>query len=100
MEEFLIDCISVKSESDFWNTYLQSVKPQGAYLFGRNLDALWDALSGGGPGCPESTGKCSLRFLHSHKLKVIRDGNFFNSLVKIQADLETEGYNDISIAFE
>lgn len=47
-----IDCAGVLSEEEFWQRYLDSTKPSAPRDFGRNLDAFWDAISGGGPGYP------------------------------------------------
>lgn len=41
------------SESGFWSHYIEVVKAEGIGYFGRNLDTLWDALSGCGPGAPK-----------------------------------------------
>ena len=41
------------SESAFWSHYIEVVKAEGIGYFGRNLETLWDALSGCGPGAPE-----------------------------------------------
>lgn len=52
MRTILIDCEGVTSVSDFWQRYVDAANPQGADLFGRNLDAFWDAIEHGGPGWP------------------------------------------------
>jgi RNAse (barnase) inhibitor barstar len=48
MREFIIDCSKLNDEADFWAAYLLTTQPEGTQLFGRNFDALWDALSAGG----------------------------------------------------
>lgn len=48
-----IDCRGIDSTASFWERYVQAVVPENCVHFGRNLDALWDALSGGGPGWPD-----------------------------------------------
>ncbi|MDP9836913.1 ribonuclease inhibitor [Neorhizobium huautlense] len=48
-----IDCRGIDSTASFWERYVEVVGPENCVDFGRNLDALWDALSGGGPGWPD-----------------------------------------------
>ena len=83
--EFVINCSDVTSRDQFWSAYVDEVQPQGALLFGRNLEAFWDAVSGGGPGWP---GKCVLRFTHSERLAQIDGGRFFEGLKRIAAEAE------------
>jgi RNAse (barnase) inhibitor barstar len=52
MKTIIVDCKGVRSEVDFWQRYLDAARPKDAQLFGRNLDAFWDAIEGGGPGWP------------------------------------------------
>lgn len=66
-DDITIDCRTVKSGDDFWAAYVAAV-PDGAHGFGRDLDALWDALDGGGPGWP---GECTVRLQHFAALKRI-----------------------------
>ena len=54
MRTVLIDCAGVKTADEFWQLYLTQVQPAGAALFGRNLDAFWDAVESGGPGWPNA----------------------------------------------
>ncbi|WP_414713012.1 barstar family protein [Sphingopyxis sp.] len=68
MRTILIDCEGVTSASDFWQRYIDAANPQGASLFGRNLDAFWDAIEHGGPGCP---GKVRLVFANSAGLAAV-----------------------------
>jgi len=42
------------STDEFWQRYLTAAQPDGAAFFGRNLDAFWDAVEGGGPGWPNA----------------------------------------------
>jgi ribonuclease inhibitor len=65
MRAILIDCEGATSASDFWQRYVDAAKPQGADLFGRNLDAFWDAIEHGGPGWP---GDVKLVFINSAAL--------------------------------
>jgi len=69
MREVVVDCSGVGSTDEFWQRYLDAAKPEGAAMFGRNLDAFWDAIENGGPGWP---GKVSLVFTHSAKLSDLR----------------------------
>jgi Barstar (barnase inhibitor) len=84
MQNFIIDCSQIKTETDFWKQYLFTVQPEGMEFFGRNLDAFWDALSGGGPGW---TGESSVTFINTNNLKGIDAGHFYNRLKKIEGDL-------------
>jgi hypothetical protein len=62
----LVDCAGVRSADEFWQLYLDAAKPEGATLFGRNLDAFWDAIEGAGPGWP---GEAKLIFANSADLE-------------------------------
>lgn len=66
-----IDCHGVDSMAMFWDRYVEAVGMENCIHFGRNLDALWDALSGGGPGWPEVD---RLVFSNSKDLLKIADG--------------------------
>jgi ribonuclease inhibitor len=77
-----IDCAGIRTEAEFWQRYLDLVRPQGADIFGRNLDAFDDALSGG-PGFP---GSVQVRFTHTSHLRTLRDGAFLAALVDIAAE--------------
>lgn len=75
-----VDCRDVKSEAEFWERYVWIVRPEGAAIFGRNLDAFWDAVSDEGPGWP---GECEVRFINSGELARLRDGKFVEALEEI-----------------
>lgn len=77
-----VDCASVANENDFWNCYVTAANPDGSEIFGRNLDAFWDAVNGG-PGWP---GVCQLRFINCRSIKGIRDGQFYEALCDIARD--------------
>ena len=77
MRSFTIDCGSLKDEASFWQAYIDAVSPEGAKIFGRNLDAFWDAISGGGPGWP---GECELHIVNTEPLKTFRNGSFYKAL--------------------
>jgi RNAse (barnase) inhibitor barstar len=83
MSTIVVDCAAVHSEGDLWAAYLDAAKPEGAELFGRNLDAFWDAVSAGGPGWP---GECELRFVNTHTLAPLRGGGFLAARKQIAAD--------------
>lgn len=72
MREVVIDCSGIGSIEEFWQRYLDAAKPEGASIFGRNLDAFWDAIEGGGPGWP---GEVTLVFMHSDQLSGLRTSN-------------------------
>lgn len=79
-----LDCTSVSSEAEFWELYVAELRPEGADLFGRNLDALWDALNGG-PGWP---GKGEIVLMNAEHLSPLRDGYFLKALREIARDAE------------
>lgn len=72
MREVVIDCSGIRSTEQFWQRYLDAAKPEGASIFGRNLDAFWDAIESGGPGWP---GEVTLVFMHSDQLRDLRTSN-------------------------
>ena len=82
MRSVEIDCAAVRTEAEFWQRYIDVVRPQGADIFGRNLDAFDDALSGG-PGWP---GEVQLHFVHTSHLKTLRAGAFLTALKEIAAE--------------
>jgi RNAse (barnase) inhibitor barstar len=91
MREIIIDCSGVCSTEEFWKRYLDAAKPEGAAMFGRNLDAFWDAIEGGGPGWP---GKVSLVFMHTAHLSGLqaRSGSVsFLDALKAIADQTSAG---------
>lgn len=78
MREIVIDCSGVGSAEAFWQRYLDVVQPEDAARFGRNLDAFWDAIEGGGPGWP---GDVALVFKQSAQLSGIGTGDGSASLL-------------------
>ncbi|MEG3179665.1 barstar family protein [Sphingomonas sp. LT1P40] len=69
MQTIYIDCTGVVSTQEFWQRYLNAVQPESADFFGRNLDAFWDAIEGGGPGWP---GEVKLSFTNTSHLSALR----------------------------
>lgn len=76
MKTIYIDCRGVTSTAEVWRRYAEAAQPEGADVFGRNLDAFWDAIEGGGPGWP---GEARLAFTNSSDLAHLRlsDGSSF-----------------------
>ena len=93
-----IDCNSVSSVDDFWNLYISQDVVEGKSLFGRNLDALWDALTGGGPGYPRDT-DC-IKLVGSRRLSLIDGGTFYNKIVSFSKDLEACSYCEVTIILD
>jgi RNAse (barnase) inhibitor barstar len=87
MHEIIIDCTGVASTDELWERYLDAAKPEHASMFGRNLDAFWDAIEGGGPGWP---GEVNLTFKNSGQLAALRirdgSGSFLDALRRIARD--------------
>lgn len=82
MRRVAVDCHDLASPEDFWQRYLDATRPADADAFGRNLDALWDALAGG-PGWP---GECLPVFKHSDALSKLRTsdgGSFLGALRRL-----------------
>jgi len=93
MKTYLLDCSRSRCQSDFWDLYLDVIQPEGAEHFGRNLDAFWDAISGGGPGWP---GECQLILISTDQLRR-QEPLFFEGLRRIAHDLPE--HSGATIAF-
>jgi RNAse (barnase) inhibitor barstar len=93
MNTVVVDCRGLKSASDFWARYVDVVRPDGAAIFGRNLDAFWDAMSAGGPGFPRQD---EVRFIHSEQLLAFDGGAFLEALRRIAR----EAHGPVQIVFE
>lgn len=76
----VIDCAGVRNEAEFWQRYLDAADPPGRDVFGKNLDAFWDAIESGGPGFP---GNVRLIFAKSADLAQLNNGKFLRSLKTI-----------------
>lgn len=89
MTIFVIDCSKIKTESEFWTAYINNVEVSSQDDFGRNLDALWDALQGNAPGSPIQT-PCTIRIKNTDTIKKLRDGYFYDHLRQIAHDLKSD----------
>lgn len=87
MREIIIDCTGIASTDEFWQRYLDAAKPENASMFGRNLNAFWDAVEAGGPGWP---GEATLTFKHADQLSTVRaegcDGSLLEGLKRVADD--------------
>ncbi|GMG88779.1 barstar family protein [Biformimicrobium ophioploci] len=99
MEKYSVNCADLQSESEFWAIYIESVNARNPEKFGRNLDALWDALHAGGPGSPESR-DCKIIVLHSEALKRFRDGYFHDHLSQIAYDLRSDPGGTVALVLK
>lgn len=85
----VLDCAQVRTPDEFWeaNSGRFAISPSGR--FGRNLDALWDALAGGGPGWP---GNVEIEVHHIEALEAAGHQPFVAALERIGMDLEEESW--------
>lgn len=51
-KKIFINGYSCNSTDDFWQKYCEQIGSERSKHFGRNLDALNDAITANGPGCP------------------------------------------------
>jgi ribonuclease inhibitor len=72
MRTINIDCHGAKSAAEVWQRYVDAAAPDGAAMFGRNLDAFWDAIEHSGPGWPRDA---KLVFEHSVELAAIQSAS-------------------------
>ena len=96
MKKYIIDCNEIENEEAFWDEYVACVKIDGLEYFGRNLDALSDALHAGGPGAPNDKA-CIILVQKTELLKKIRGGNFYDHLRQIAYDLSVDPGNNIKL---
>jgi RNAse (barnase) inhibitor barstar len=82
-----LDCLNITSEAEFWALYVRELRPDGADLFGRNLNALWDAMAGG-PGWP---GEGEIVLKNSGALAPIEEGQFLRALRAFDAEAQAQG---------
>lgn len=99
MTKYTIDCENVQSKKEFWKQYIAVVEPEGAEYFGRNFDALWDALHAGGPGGPGER-DCTIRLINTDPIKLIDDGTFYDALKQISYDLKANPGSSILFKVE
>lgn len=84
---FLLECSQVSSPSEFWQHYLEQVRPYDLGSFGRNLDAFWDATCGS--DAPGSPGPCIIEVVNLEKLTKANP-RFVGVLSRIAEDLRAE----------
>lgn len=99
MDKYVIDVIDVNTACGFWDKYLEVVKPDGARYFGKNLDAFWDALDGGGPGFPCSD-ESLIRIVNSVSLKSINEGTLFDGLKSISNRLNENSNSVVKLILD
>lgn len=76
-----VDCSGVRTEAAFWQRYVDVLRPEAADTFGRNLDALWEAIEdGAGPGHP---GHVVVRFINTTDLRRPENATFVAALTKL-----------------
>lgn len=83
----IIDCDGVVDVEEFWDRYESSVGAENTGTFGRNLDALWDALEGGGPGRPDAAHLVFKNASELRELKTYSGDSFLKALREIAADV-------------
>ncbi|MBP1316656.1 barstar family protein [Herbaspirillum sp. WGmk3] len=83
MKKIILDCATVETDDDFWSLYCKAVQPEGSNIFGRNLEALWDAVSAGGPGWP---GPCQIELMNVDEFAK-RNPRLYAGLQRIAKDL-------------
>lgn len=99
MHKYVIDCSELNSEEKFWDAYLECADIEGAKYFGRNTDALWDALNGGGPGYPKEQ-ICIIYLKNTKKLKKIKGGSLYKQLKLISSDFFKNKNININLSIE
>ena len=81
---YVLDCSQVRDLAAFWDCYVRDLPVRSPEHFGRNLDALWDALSAAGPGWP---GPIWIEVHNTEQLENHEGGAFLEALEAIAADL-------------
>ncbi|WP_093294324.1 barstar family protein [Sphingomonas sp. NFR04] len=95
MPTIYIDCEGVKCADDVWQRYIDAANPEGATVFGRNLDAFWDAIEHGGPGWP---GPAKLVFKHSTELAALQVRRGFSLLDGLRQIADEASQTPIELA--
>lgn len=85
MKEIVLDCSNITTETEFWELYVERAHPEHAEVFGRNLDAFWDALHGG----PDFPGECAIALTNTGSLAQINEGQFLTALRTIASDCKS-----------
>jgi hypothetical protein len=86
MRTIRIDCLGVRPADELWQRYIDAANPDGADLFGRNLDAFWDAIEGGGPGSPSDAKLVFTNTTDSESLTLPNGNTFLDGLKRIACD--------------
>jgi len=87
-EVVVLDCSQVETPAQFWDAYVDLLSEEQSASFGRNLDALWNALAAAGPGWPGAV------WIEVHNVeRLVAHGGeaLVAGLEKIQRDLEQRG---------
>jgi len=87
MKKYILDCLHIRSDGDFWDLYCEVVQPEGVGYFGKNLDAFWDAVSADGPGWP---GNCQLELVNVDGFMRLNP-QLYSGLKRIATALGTSG---------
>lgn len=85
----IVDCNGIANIEEFWDRYESCVGAESARFFGRNFNALWDALEGGGPGCPEATHVIFKNAASLRDLKMLSGDNFLAILQEITTEVSS-----------
>lgn len=83
-EAIALDCSQVATPAQFWESYAAGIPLEQGERFGRNLDALRDALSARGPGFP---GPAWLELHNVERLAQHDGGKFLAALKRIADEL-------------
>ncbi len=95
MRTLSINCNGAKSAAEFWQRYVDAIDPEDARFFGRNLDAFWDAVEGGGPGWP---GEVKLVFKDSAGLAAFQVDNGLSLLEGLRRIANDASQMEIELA--
>ncbi len=78
---YTFDGFQMTDLTSFWRHYVNVIDSESIGYFGRNFNALWDALSAGGPGAPDFP--CTFRIINSKKANQKLLGAFLEICHKI-----------------
>ncbi len=85
----IIDCDGIVNVDEFWDRYESSIGAERAGFFGRNLNTLWGALEGGGPGYPDATHVIFKNTAKLRDLKTHSGDNFLAILREIATNVSS-----------